>query len=65
MRSRGAAGPVVAYSPPCVGKWSGSNGGATTHGVSDPTITVALRNPSDWDTAAKATGVPTLLPDRQ
>src|SRR5579864_2190594 len=47
------------YAPPCIPKWSGSNGGATAHGVTGSTITLVLRNPTDWDTAAQATGVPT------
>ncbi|HXA42751.1 MAG TPA: hypothetical protein VNV65_07555 [Candidatus Solibacter sp.] len=48
------------YAPPCIPKWSGSNGGATAHGVTGSTITLVLRNPTDWDTAAQATGVPTF-----
>ena len=52
--------PWSPYSPPCIGKWAGSNGGATTHGVTASTINLVLRNPSDWDTAAQATGTPTF-----
>jgi hypothetical protein len=52
--------PWSPYSPPCIGKWAGSNGGATSHGVTASTITLALRNPSDWDTAAQGTGTPTF-----
>lgn len=49
------------YAPPCIPKWSGSNGGATAHGVTADTITLVLRNPTDWDSTAQAThGVPTF-----
>lgn len=49
------------YSPPCIGKWSGANGGATAHGVTGDSITLVLRNPTDWDTTANGTGgVPTF-----
>jgi hypothetical protein len=44
----------------CTPAWSGNNGGATAHGVTDSTITLVLRNPSDWDSAAETTGVPTF-----
>lgn len=46
------------YAPMCTANWSGNNGGATAHGVTASTITLALRNPSDWDSAAEATGTP-------
>jgi hypothetical protein len=46
------------YAPMCRARWSGNNGGATAHGVTDSTITLVLRNPSDWDSAAEATGTP-------
>jgi hypothetical protein len=39
-----------------MGSWSGNNGGATSHGVTGSTITLVLRNPSDWDRLADATG---------
>jgi hypothetical protein len=42
----------------CTPRWSGNNGGATAHGVTASTITLVLRNPSDWDSAAEATGTP-------
>jgi hypothetical protein len=42
----------------CTAGWSGNNGGATAHGVTASTITLVLRNPSDWDSAAQATGTP-------
>jgi hypothetical protein len=48
------------YSPACVPKWSGSNGGATAHGVTSSTITLVLRNPTDWDSTAPAGGAPTF-----
>ena len=46
------------YAPMCTVEWSGNNGGDTAHGVTASTITLALRNPSDWDSAAEATGTP-------
>lgn len=48
------------YAPLCQSKWSGNNGGATAHGVTASTITLVLRNPTDWDSAAEATGLPTF-----
>lgn len=49
------------YAPMCTARWSGeNNGGATAHGVTASTITLVLRNPSDWDTAAETTGVATF-----
>ncbi len=48
------------YAPLCTPAWSGNNGGATAHGVTESTITLVLRNPSDWDSAAETTGVPTF-----
>jgi hypothetical protein len=42
----------------CTNEWSGNNGGATAHGVTASEITLVLRKPSDWDSAADATGTP-------
>src|SRR5436190_1878548 len=36
-----------AYAAPCVGAFSGENGGATYNGVSKDTITIAIRSTSD------------------
>lgn len=46
------------YSPNCVPRWSGPNGGATSHGVTASTIKLVLRNPADWDTTAPGGGAP-------
>ena len=46
------------YSPPCVAKWTGRNSGASAHGVTASTITMVLRNPSDWDSLAASTNSP-------
>jgi hypothetical protein len=48
------------YSPPCVPQFAGNNGGATSHGVTGSTITLVLRNPTDWDTTAQGGGAPTF-----
>src|SRR5258708_2267670 len=39
--------PYSHYAAPCVGKFTGNNGGATYNGVTPTTITVALRRCSD------------------
>jgi hypothetical protein len=48
------------YSPLCVARWTGNNGGATAHGVTKSTITLVMRNPSDWDSTSKGSGAPTF-----
>ena len=48
------------YSPLCVPRFSGNNGGATSHGVDGSTITLVLRRPSDWDAFAGGTGAPSF-----
>jgi len=48
------------YSPLCVPRFSGNNGGATSHGVNGSTITLVLRRPSDWDAFAGGTGAPSF-----
>jgi hypothetical protein len=48
------------YSPMCVPRWSGNNGGATSHGVTGSTITLVLRKPTDWDSLSAGTGAPTF-----
>jgi hypothetical protein len=48
------------YAPSCLARWSGNNGGSTAHGVTAKTITLVMRNPSDWDSLAKSTGAPTF-----
>ena len=56
------------YAPMCTADWSGSNGGATAHGVTSSTITLVMRNPSDWDSTANTLGQPSfasLLHDTQ
>jgi hypothetical protein len=39
--------PWTAYSPPCVAKFTGSNGGASYNGVTDKTIKIGVRVPVD------------------
>jgi substrate-binding family protein len=39
--------PWAAYSPPCVAKFTGSNGGATYNGVTAKTIKIGVRVPVD------------------
>jgi hypothetical protein len=48
------------YAPMCAGHFSGSNGGATAHGVTGTTITLVMRKPSDWDSTAQALGQPSF-----
>ena len=44
----------VPYSPLCVPKFTGDNGGATAHGVTKTAINFVLRNPTDYDAARSA-----------
>lgn len=45
-------------SPPCIPFWSGDNGGATSFGVTDTTITVAM---PDWSINNGAGDMPTFI----
>lgn len=55
------------YAPPCVAKFSGSNGGATSHGVTANTITVSFRVGNSTQDAAvyAAAGAAAPAPDPQ
>ncbi|MBK5305412.1 MAG: hypothetical protein JJD92_01850 [Frankiaceae bacterium] len=44
----------------CAPKFTGDNGGATAHGVTNTTITFVMRNPSDYDAAASAVAASTF-----
>ena len=44
------------YSPMCVPKFTGNNGGSTAHGVTANSITLTWRQTSDFDGAASAVG---------
>ena len=50
----------VPYSPLCVPKFTGDNGGATAHGVTKDSITFVLRNPTDYDGARSAVAASTF-----
>jgi hypothetical protein len=39
----------LSYAPPCMPRWSGSNGGATARGVTKDTITLVFRKQKDVD----------------
>ena len=70
-RSGVACGPGVkqvpwsTYAPPCVARFTGSNGGATSHGVTASTITVSFRIGNSTQDAAvyAAAGAAAPAPD--
>lgn len=46
------------YAPLCAPKFTGSNGGSTSHGVTPTTITAVIRSTNDADTLSAAGGTP-------
>ena len=48
------------YAPACTPRYTGTNPGATARGVTATTITMTLRNPSDWDSLASSTNTDTF-----
>jgi hypothetical protein len=52
--------PWSPYAPMCVGRWTGNNGGATANGVTSSTVTLVMRNPTDWNSISSAQGGPSF-----
>jgi hypothetical protein len=48
----------IAYAPLCTPNYTASNGGATAHGVTATTITIAIRKSSDYDAGKIFLGLP-------